>query len=1382
MEPSTSGNADEENTGEASNVVSTNQLLLPAGLSMPKALKTEGNLASNWKRFKRAWDNYAIVARLNRFEDNFKTATFLSCVGEDALEIFEGMDFASAEDRAKLDIVVNKFQELCLGETNEIYERFIFNSRQKKENETVDQYVTALRTLAQTCNFCACLHDSLIRDRLVIGISENTTQKKLLQDRKLTLSRAIDICRSSETTRKQIKKLHETQTSEEAINAVKDNKTETGRRETWREAKVRCKYCGGTHQRKKELCPAFGSRCRNCGRDNHFAKVCLQKAKSHRQKPLHSVTEDNSSDSGESVSTVELSPNENILTIQETDTYQARLFTTMTIKGGNKTKFQIDTGATCNVLKKSELKGTKYERNIKPTTQVLKMYNNTALKPVGKCKIQLQYPETKQKFKVPFTIVDDEHAKSNLLGCRTAQQMKLIQRGRQKQINQVDRDTTTPSHMGLTLQDIRDAYQDVFDEGLGVLGPELHLEINPDSSPVQLPPRKIPESLKQPLREHLDELVKLNVVERVDYPTDWVSAIVVATKPNGKIRLCLDPRPLNKVLKRCRHPMPTIEDVLPELANARVFTKVDCRNGYWQVKLDEASSILTTFNTPFGRFKWKRMPFGISPAGEIFQQRLDQAIDGLDGVRTVADDILITGNGITMQDAAADHDEKLKKLFERCRAKQIKLNSDKIELKKTSMPYIGHILTSNGVKADPSKTQAILEMKQPDDVAGVRRVLGTVNYLAKFLPHLSQVSEPLRQLTKKDQPYVWDRTHDAAFTEIKKLITKPPILKYYEPQKPLVLQCDASDHGLGAALIQEEKPIAFASRALTNAERNYAQIEKELLAIAYGTERFHQYTYGRPVTVESDHKPLEVIHQKPLSAAPRRLQKMMMRLQHYDITIQYKKGTEMLLADTLSRHHLESSSHNAKEAGESQEDTVETDELEQINQLLTSEATTNKYRNETEKDQELQTVKLFIQSGWPKNPKGLNPTINPYFHIRDELATQDGLVFRGDRLVIPKSLRRQMLSELHSAHQGLESTIRRARETVYWPHLNQELKDHISRCETCDTYNYKQPKQPLITHHTPDRAWAKIGCDLFEFDKKYYLATVDYYSNFFEVDHLDQTTSMGVIRKLKPHLARYGIPDTIVTDNGPQFASQEFKDFSTNYGFKHIRTSPYHHQSNGKAESAVKQAKRILRTCQASGDDPYLALLTVRNTPQTTHETSPAQRLMNRRTKTRLPTSEKLMKPKINHQVPERIRRRQEHQRKYYNRGARELSPLKEGDMVRIQPTRCGQKKWKQAIVIRQVGIRSYEVESNGSTYIRNRRFLRRSLIKEDNNNYTDNEEPEEEETPETTATNAGETIIPTTAAPESLNTARAAEPNSQGTTTRSGRNIKKPNRLGFEV
>ena len=217
------------------------------------------------------------------------------------------------------------------------------------------------------------------------------------------------------------------------------------------------------------------------------------------------------------------------------------------------------------------------------------------------------------------------------------------------------------------------------------------------------------------MKKHLGELVLPGVIERTDFPTKWVSSIVVNRKSNGKLRLCLDPRPLNKALKRCHHPMPNIEDVLPELARAKVFTKVDYRNGYWQIKLDEESSLLTTFNTPFGRYRWKPMPFGISPAIEIFQQRLDEAIDGLEGVRTEADDILITGKGETMTEAVTDHEQKLKRLLDRCRCKQIKLNSDKIELKATSMLCIGHILTSEGVKADPAKINAILEM-QPKSV------------------------------------------------------------------------------------------------------------------------------------------------------------------------------------------------------------------------------------------------------------------------------------------------------------------------------------------------------------------------------------------------------------------------------------------------------------------------------------------------------------------------------------------------------------------------------------------------------------------------------------------------------------------------------------------
>ena len=220
------------------------------------------------------------------------------------------------------------------------------------------------------------------------------------------------------------------------------------------------------------------------------------------------------------------------------------------------------------------------------------------------------------------------------------------------------------------------------------------------------------------------------------------------------------------------------------------------------------------------------------------------------------------------------------------------------------------------------------------------------NYLAKFLPKLSDVSEPLRQLTRKEKEFHWSETHDKAFNDIKALVSKPPLLKYYEPEKPLLLQCDASEKGLGVSLMQEGKPIAYASRALTTTETNYAQIEKELFAIVFGVERFHQYTYGRKVVVDSDHKPLETIFGKPLVSAPRRLQKMFMRLQLYNIEIQYKKGSEMYLADTLSRHFGEGQPTRSK----FEEEIEQVPLIEEINQMIASEEKMSRLKAETGKD------------------------------------------------------------------------------------------------------------------------------------------------------------------------------------------------------------------------------------------------------------------------------------------------------------------------------------------------------------------------------------------------------------------------------------------------
>ncbi|XP_028410375.1 uncharacterized protein K02A2.6-like [Dendronephthya gigantea] len=293
---------------------------------------------------------------------------------------------------------------------------------------------------------------------------------------------------------------------------------------------------------------------------------------------------------------------------------------------------------------------------------------------------------------------------------------------------------------------------------------------------------------------------------------------------------------------------------------------------------------------------------------------------------------------------------------------------------------------------------------------------------------------------------------------------------------------------------------------------------------------------------------------------------------------------ELYLADTLSRNYLHSEEKNQIDKNETDPDIGVS--IEEVNQLFANEDTINVYRQAINEDETLQALKKIVQSGWPETKVSLPEAITPYFHFRDELVIESGFILRGDRLIIPKSLRKVLLESLHASHQGIQSTLRRAREIVYWPNMNSEIKDYISKCDLCCSMGPKQLKETLICHDVPERPWAKIATDLFQFESKDYMITVDYFSNFFEIDRLPNTSARTVIGKIKAHVSRYGIPDEVVSDQGPQFTSQEFQEFVSNYGIRHVMSSPHFHQSNGKAEAAVKQAKRALRVAKLTGRDP----------------------------------------------------------------------------------------------------------------------------------------------------------------------------------------------------
>ena len=376
------------------------------------------------------------------------------------------------------------------------------------------------------------------------------------------------------------------------------------------------------------------------------------------------------------------------------------------------------------------------------------------------------------------------------------------------------------------------------------------------------------------------------IISRVDQPTPWCAGMVVVPKKSGSMRICVDLKPLNECVLREVHPLPKVDDILAQLTGSQVFSKLDANSGFWQVPLTESSKLLTTFITPFGRYCFNKLPFGISSAPEVFQKRINQILSGLSGSICLMDDILIFSRD------NKEHERSLTAVLERLKTNGVTLNMEKCEFFKSELTFLGHRIDTDGIKPDPDKTKAIVNMKAPTDVQELRRFLGMVNQLDKFSRKLAELSEPLRQLLRKNQTWQWTPLQDQSFNAIKKELSQSTSLALYNPLSPTKISADASSYGLGAVLLQKNeerqwKPVAFASRTLSETERRYAQIEKEALATTWACEKFSNYVIGVRFTIETDHKPLvPLLGYKDLDKLPPRILRFRLRmeqiqLQHY---------------------------------------------------------------------------------------------------------------------------------------------------------------------------------------------------------------------------------------------------------------------------------------------------------------------------------------------------------------------------------------------------------------------------------------------------------------------------------------------------------------------
>ena len=537
----------------------------------------------------------------------------------------------------------------------------------------------------------------------------------------------------------------------------------------------------------------------------------------------------------------------------------------------------------------------------------------------------------------------------------------------------------------------------------------MHIELDPNVRPVHAQVRRVPVAKLDRVNEELERLSNEGIIKPVSQPTDWLSNILVKEKPNGNLRICIDPsQTINRAIRRPKYTIPTIEEKLPLLTNAKVFTIVDVSEAFHTIELDEESSLLTTFQGPSGRYCYTRMPFGIASGPEEYQRRQHEFLDGLQGVINIADDICVFGYGNSKEEADLDHDKNLTSLLEKCSKQDFRLSAEKLQFKSPSVTFLGHRLTDKGVEPDPAKVDAITNMPTPTDKSGVQRFLGMCQYLGKFCHNLSETVLPLRDLTKENSIFLWSDNHEDAFNLAKNLIASATALRYYDPALPVTLQVDASEDATGGVLLQNDQPVCFTSHRLNNTEKNYAQIEKECLAIVSCMEKWHQYLYGKhDITVHTDHQPLETIFKKPLSKAPRRLQRMMLKLQRYRFSVRYKKGKELYVADTLSRAPVADYPSAPDAKLEYEVFRLEIAEMDIEPNRITSE-TMQQIKQETAKDSVLASLCDVVASGWPAERKETPEHLRQYWSFRNEISVYDGVAYRSHQVIVPSSLREGM--------------------------------------------------------------------------------------------------------------------------------------------------------------------------------------------------------------------------------------------------------------------------------------------------------------------------------------------------------------------------------------
>ena len=898
---------------------------------------------------------------------------------------------------------------------------------------------------------------------------------------------------------------------------------------------------------------------------------------------------------------------------------------------GKELNMEVDTGAAVSILSEKTFRKIFPNAVLKPAAVTLRTYTGQRMSVVGQLTVLVKYQS--QSHSLPLLIVAGDGP--SLFGRDWLRHITLDW----KTIGLASMDQPN-----VQLNSLLQAYDDVFADEHGEMRhfkADLKLK-DPTSSPIFKKPRPVPFALKEAVGIELDRLEDQGTLTKVNH-SEWAAPIVVVPKGDGQIRICGDYKvTVNPVLAVDQYPLPKPEDLFTALSGGKRFTKLDLRHAYQQMRLEDSAKELVTINTHKGLYQYNRLPFGMASAPAIFQRTMDVILQGLEGVICYIDDILITGS------SDKKHLANLEEVLKRLKHHGIKLKTSKCKFLEDEVEFLGHRLSGSGVSTSSKKVEAVQLAPVPTNVQQLRSFLGMVNYYGKFIPNLSSILHPLNALLKQNQKWKWTRDCQRSFETAKESLAQAPVLAHYDTALPLRLAGDASAFGLGVVLSHlfpdgTERPVAYASRTLSTSEQNYSQLEKEALSLVYGVKKFHSYLYGRTFELLTDHKPLTTILGPKTgipSIAAARLQRWALLLSCYQYQIKFKSTQSHANADCLSRLPL-----SLSDSSESSDVLPSSTSVFNINQISAMPISSIQVAEATRRDPTLSRVLLYTKQGWPSH---IEPGLRPYCDRRLELTIEQDCLLWGIRVVVPPKFTEQVLQELHQSHPGIVRMKSVARSYVWWPQINEDIEHLVKKCEKCQSTQSAPPLAPLHPWLWPTKPWERIHVDFAgPVRGKMLFVVVDAHSKWPEVFPMVSTTASATIRVLRSLFATYGLLRQVVSDNGPQFASEEFRLFLGSNRVKHIKSSPYHPSTNGAAERFIRTLKRALK----GGDDLHMDLTTFlmsyRISPHATTSTPPCELFLKRTIRTRLDMirpdlgstiSDKQSAQKAYHDVHSRVR------------------------------------------------------------------------------------------------------------------------------------------------